>query len=270
MPDLRPIPLPYYGGKSPDGRAKGAGPWIASLLPWRFMSTYCEPFGGMFGVGFARKPTQTEIWNDLNDRLANYWRVWQEQPDELIWRVTNSVASRSLFEQDLARLDTGTALERAAALHRVVGQGVRHSDQSRHWKCHYKPGSSNTSNWTSARANAVAERMRRVQIECRPAVEILAKTAPYEEAVIYIDPPYPTADTSAYRHAEIDLDELAAAMWVQKGLVAVSGYRDEWDHLGWHKTTLDVHTSAVGANELPRTEVLWSNRPLGMAQAVLL
>ena len=58
---------------------------------------------------------------------------------------------------------------------------------------------------------------------------------------------------------------------LQRSLAAspVSGYGDEWDALGWHRSELqDCHRPIgvhSGAPASPRCEVLWTNFPPGGA-----
>ena len=54
-----------------------------------------------------------------------------------------------------------------------------------------------------------------------------------EYAVIYCDPPYPSANTTPYRYGEVDPAVYIPVLQAQKGAVAVSGYREEWSGLGW-------------------------------------
>ena len=75
-------PTNYYGGK-----ARLAG-WIASLLPAH--RTYVEPFCGSAAVLFAKRPSPTEILNDLDGAVVNFFRVLRERPagavaTEVLW-----------------------------------------------------------------------------------------------------------------------------------------------------------------------------------------
>ena len=74
-------------------------------------------------------------------------------------------------------------------------------------------------------------------------------------------PPYPTATTTPYLHSEVDKGALTDALTRQRGFVAVSGYGDEWEHLGWRREVmLSNRTNIKGARGEARTEVLWLNR----------
>ena len=54
--------------------------------------------------------------------------------------------------------------------------------------------------------------------------------------MVYVDPPYDNTigTEGAYRHG-VDRDALLDVLRVQRGRVAISGYGDEWDALGWER-----------------------------------
>ena len=57
-----------------------------------------------------------------------------------------------------------------------------------------------------------------------------------------------------------DWDALTEALLAQRGRVAVSGYGDEWDHLGWqrHERTGHMRDHRPGSYTV-RTEVVWTS-----------
>jgi len=67
----------YFGGKSTHAGSRGTGRQIAGLLPWWRTQLYCEPFFGMGGIYFGRRPTTSEHVNDLNGRIAIFLE-WPE------------------------------------------------------------------------------------------------------------------------------------------------------------------------------------------------
>ena len=110
----------------------------------------------------------------------------------------------------------------------------------------------------------IAERLLRVQIENRAALELIAL---YDASttLFYCDPPYPhesRGDSKAYGF-EMSGDEhraFAAALRVIKGRAAVSGYRCElYDELfkGWRRK--EAPEKNCHSIKKPRQEVLWMN-----------
>ena len=251
--------LPYYGGKNPRA-GRSSGVWIAGLLPHRRL--YCEPFGGMFSVGLIRGPSFVEIYNDADQRVVAWWRAVREQPAEFGRRVEATPMSRVEYLAALKRLDDPDPMRRALAVHVMLEQGMARGLGARSgWSCQYK-GNRRVLAMGADRVARLADRMRGVQLECRDACEILERTAGVDNAVVYVDPPYPGADVTAYGVTDVDYDRLAAALLAQRGVCAVSGIGDNWDRLGWHRHEHAVRLGmrAGGADDRRlRTEVLWIN-----------
>ena len=258
MNDL-PKTMGYYGGKAYGGKAE----WIIGLLPAPHKTQlYAEPFGGMAGVLMARQPAGCEIVNDLNGRIINWWQVVRDAPDEFAALVEFTPHSRTAFERAISDMDDPALppIRRALAFHIVVTQNIRSTDNAKHssdWRISYRRFKS--AEWTAQRIFALARRMRRVQLECKPAVDFMARIADNADAVVYVDPPYQSADVSPY--AVTARGGLTEALRAQRGFVAVSGYGDEWEHLGWHRYEMSASRMNIGkAAGEARTEVLWLNR----------
>lgn len=113
----------------------------------------------------------------------------------------------------------------------------------------------------------IIERLRRVQIVCRDAVEVIQKwDSP--TSLHYCDPPYmleTRASKSVYA-CEMNDEEhrkLAATLLNCQGKVILSGYSspmyDELFH-GWHKVSFDLpNNAASGSTKSRKQEVLWMN-----------
>jgi DNA adenine methylase len=129
----------------------------------------------------------------------------------------------------------------------------------------------NVNGWLSSieMLQETSERLLRVQILCRPAVEVI-QYFDNADALIYCDPPYVHSTrskgaTSIYAHEMTDVDhrELARVLRQCKARVALSGYRSGlyselfWD---WRRVEFDMPNHAAGGKEKGReTEVLWMN-----------
>lgn len=265
--------LPYYGGKHPRTRR---GKWIAALLgPPAPRSSYIEPFAGMLGVLLARPPAKVELANDVNGWIVAWWRAVRDCPEEFARLLAATPCSRALFDEAvetvLAGARSGDLLRDALTIHICIDQGMRHGPNPSRgsWAPCFSGavGSVPSLRWQRERLAALAARMRGVQLECRDACAILERARRAADALIYADPPYRSADCSPYGAAagRLDWGRLAELLAAQKGRVAVSGYGDEWDSLGWHRSELaDFHRPIgvhAGAPHSPRREVLWTNFP---------
>lgn len=100
--------------------------------------------------------------------------------------------------------------------------------------------------------------MRNVQVLHRDALSILERLAAVDTASIYCDPPYRATENDPYA-VDVDRDRLRSLLLEQKGAVAISGYGDEWDSLGWSKWEFSVLFSASNGESSARAHSVWLN-----------
>ncbi len=88
-------PIPWFGGKGPHVHR------IVPLLPK--MHTYVEPFGGAANILLNRAPAPVEVYNDVDGRLVNLFRVLRdpEQAAELKRLVDLTLHSRQEFSRPM-------------------------------------------------------------------------------------------------------------------------------------------------------------------------
>ena len=106
-----------------------------------------------------------------------------------------------------------------------------------------------------------AERLRGVQIECRPAVELMQRFN-YPNVLVYLDPPYvfSTRNGKQYRYEMDDAaqNELLDASLSHRGPVLISGYENGLynDRLkGWHREEITCYSQVC----TKKREILWMN-----------
>ena len=106
-----------------------------------------------------------------------------------------------------------------------------------------------------------AERLRGVQIENKPAVDLMQRFN-YKNVLIYLDPPYVLSARHGkqYRCEMDDKDhaKLLETAKAHKGPVLISGYESDMynDYLhNWTKESFNSQAEHAG----PRTEVVWMN-----------
>ena len=247
--------MAYYGGK------QHLAGWINSRLPRR--EAYCEPFAGMLSVLLARPPSKVEIANDLDGNLVNWWTVVREDPEGLRELLDWTPHSRSVWRdaRERVRAGGGSRLRRAWAYHIAMGQSFGGTPRTSRmgWVCGYKGGTHNGWRFPRERFAELAARLRDVQLECRPAEEVLEGTLGCESMVVYCDPPYHTTDRR-YANNTVEVEVVAALLREHKGEVAISGYDAEWDCLGWERSECDTTSAVVrGRGESTRRNVLWTN-----------
>lgn len=113
-----------------------------------------------------------------------------------------------------------------------------------------------------------AERLAGVSLECRDALDVIDEYGRHEDVLLYCDPPYLAGTRSRnYRRemgGEREHRALATLLKTCRAHVMLSGYPSPlYDDLyaGWFRHDLAAWTGNASAGG--RTEVVWSNRPLG-------
>jgi len=175
-------PLSYIGGK------RALAKQIIAIFPEH--TTYVETFAGGAQVFFRKQPSKVEVLNDLDREIVNFYRVCQQHYEELIRYLRFTLVSRAWFEllqaTDPAML---TDIQRAARylyLSKNCYAGlVRHQNYG--WRVAQPP--SFNSERLPATIEETHQRLARVQIECLPYEDVLAR---YDRpaTLFYLDPPY--------------------------------------------------------------------------------
>lgn len=271
-------PFPWYGGKA------NHLDFILPRLPDQ--SIYVEPFGGSGAVLFSREPAAVETFNDLDRDVVTFFRVLRERPDELLPRIEATPYSREEYRVAAAAAgnDSLPDLERARLFYVRAAQvysGLAQYATEGRWS--YSTGSScrGMSNAVSAwwsnvdGLDAIVDRLKRVQLECKPAVDVIGRYD-HDDALIYCDPPYPMEargeagkgynDPVAYGNEldEEDHRELAETLRECDAKVAVSSYPNGlYDDLfdGWYRTVAEAKKlrTKSGQDLKERTEALYTN-----------
>jgi DNA adenine methylase len=275
-------PLKWHGGKSylarrilalmpprakrPNAPAAGDPGWVH----------YVEPYFGGGAVLLANDPTGiSEVANDLDGRLVNFWRVLQ-RPDlfKQFQRVVSAVPFSEAEWRDAGdRLDDPDPVQRAVAFFVRCRQSLagRMDGFAPLSRTRTRRGmSEQASAWLGAVEGlpAVHARLSAVVIYNRPALDVIrAEDTP--RTLFYLDPPYlheTRASTDTYglhEMSEADHRELLAALKGCRGKVMLSGYRsDLYDNAlsGWVRHDFDIANHAAGGeNKRRMCECLWCN-----------
>lgn len=245
------------------GAKWGMAKQIVSMMPPH--RSYLEPFFGSGAVLFNKPPSAIETVNDIDGDITNFFKVLRERPEELAEAISLTPYSRDVFND--AHENRGTeSFDRAYrfAIRSRMGHGFKTYQKTGFKIDVYARERSycvNCWNTMPERIFEAAARLKGVQIENRPALELIRKFN-YDNVLIYADPPYllNTRGGKQYKHEmnEQDHIELLAALKAHKGPVIISGYpSDMYDcelH-SWNK----VHKRSYNQNSDARTEVLWFN-----------
>jgi len=263
-------PLAYFGGKT------NLADRIVSLLPAHLH--YVEPYGGSLAVLLAKRRTKMETVNDLDAELMTFWRVLRDRPGDLarVCALTPHSRAEYIASRDRDGVDELETARRVWVL-LSQGRGMTLRTGANGWRHYVYPAGSSIGmpGYLDAyveRMAAVAERLHAVSLESMPALDLIGKYGSDPNVLLYVDPPYlgTTRDhRNNYRHemkGDDDHRALAAAVHAARAAVVVSGYpSDLYDrelYPGWDRVTLAAFANNSSAVR-ERTEVLWSNRPLG-------
>lgn len=248
---------------------------------------YVEPYAGGLSVLLAKNPDGvSEVANDLNKHVANFWAVLRSgralnkmhlylhsQPfSEVDWKANKELVDSILWEGVNPTSDDDANLLRATAFFICCRQSLAGRMES------FAPLSRSrtrrgmneqASAWLSAIEGLpeVHERLKRVVILNRPAIKVIA-SEDSPTTLLYCDPPYlheTRTATDVYDH-EMKLEDhrdLLASLTRCKGKVMLSGYRSTlYDEVlrGWQRHDFDLpNNSAGGETKRRMTECVWCN-----------
>jgi DNA adenine methylase len=262
----RRIVFGWYGGKF------GHLEWLLPLLPKAHH--YCEPFSGSGAVLLNQEPSPVETYNDIDGDVVNFFRVLRDRHEELIRSIALTPFSREEFHLAINGSVQGVSdLERARRFYiraRQARTGLAQTATLGRWancKNTSRAGMSGAvSRWLGGvnALNDIAHRLLRVQIENRPAIDII-RLYDDEKTLFYCDPPYmheTRGDSKAYGFEMTNEQhwELAETLQQSKGMVAISGYRcdamDTW-YKEWRR--FDARAKPIHSTKQMRQESLWMN-----------
>lgn len=258
----------WYGGKT------SQLDWLLPMLPKCFH--YIEPFGGSAAVLLNRERSPIETYNDIKGDVCNFFRVLRDQPDELVQLLWLSPVSREDFFISLYDTEEVSDLERARRFFVRTNQahngGGLKNNQWAHAinASHY--GMSAVASKMFGKVEGlkeVAERLLTVQIENRPALDLIKK---YDtvNSFFYCDPPYVPSTRVSQGAYEFDMsidDHIALAETLNgiQGQAAVSGYDCDTMNKMYHGPKWRKYYArerGIGSAKKigeKRREVLWVN-----------
>lgn len=268
-------PLKWHGGK------QYLASRIIAMMPVH--KHYVEPYAGGLSVLLAKEPEGvSEVVNDLNDQLTNFWRVMAE-PHR--FREFKRIIDATPFSEPHYAVAQATLLayERQAMLCQATAAAAffivcRQSLAGRMKS--FAPLSRNrirrgmneqASAWLTCIDGlpAVHDRLRRVVILHGHAIKVIEQQDG-PETLFYLDPPYmPVTRTSPKVYAcEMTRRQhvkLLRCLLAIKGKFILSGYDNRLyraaERMGkWHRREFDLPNNAAGGETKRRmTEVVWCN-----------
>lgn len=260
------IAFGWYGGKYSHLS------WLLPLLPEA--GHYCEPFGGSAAVLINRLPAPVETYNDIDGDVVNFFRVLRDEKDALVNAIALTPFSREEFVKAIEQPNGNLSdLERARRFYiraRQTRTGLAQTASPGRWatcrNTSRRGMGGAVSRWLGSPYELVeiAARLIRVQIDNRPAIDVI-RAYDSDETLFYCDPPYPhesRGDSNAYGFEMSDEEhqELAYLLHSVRGKVAVSGYSCPlMDQLYGDWVRHDAPARVCHSVKTVRQEALWTN-----------
>lgn len=237
---------------------------IINLFPEHH--SYLEPFFGSGAVLFNKPRSNIETVNDLDGNVVNLFEWIRKDPERLAHEIYYTPYARQIYEDAFSAVPED-GLEKAVNFYiRLnMGHGFRTNGEKVGWKndVQGREKAYAAQDWVHLPDKIIqaAERLRGVQIENKPALDVIQRFN-YKNVLIYCDPPYmlETRHGKQYRYEMDDADheKLLSALLVHKGPVLISGYDTELyqDMLsGWTRYENAAYSQVCSK----KTEILWAN-----------
>jgi DNA adenine methylase len=257
---------------------------LLSLIP-QGGQPYCEPYAGSLAVLLARKPAPSEIVNDADHTLVNFYKVIQDKQTfkQLYRLLAQTPYSRAEFVRAMEVLKqhisnhmpnqlSTPSVELAWAFFVFYNQRMP-------GRFHFAP-----TNWAVSKTSVstvsfqrfikrlpqLRQRLKGVHFDCMDALSFI-KRWDSPATVMYIDPPY--VDLGHYYLPSTDIEhhqQLVHTVLPCKSAIVISGYdHPVYDKLvehGWHKIQFQTithmsNTKGEGQRKLKlqRVECVWRN-----------
>jgi len=263
-------PIAWYGGKY------YLAEWIIGHFPEH--RVYVEPFGGMANVLLKKRPSEVEVFNDLDGRVVNFFRVLRDPAKlgELQLQLELTPYSRQEFGDLCDSPEPAADVDRAwwfFARCRQARGGIGMSAITKNaWATSTRTRRQMpepVSKYLAALDGLadVADRFRRVVVEHQPALTLIPK---YDspDVLFYCDPPYPggtrhggKAATFGVEMTDRDHEGLLGALRACRGRVLLSGYDCPlYNRLlhDWQRAEKATHVQFSNSGG-DRREILWQN-----------
>lgn len=244
--------------------------WIISFFPEHH--SYLEAFFGSGAVLFNKPRSNIETVNDLDGNVVNLFEWIKKDPERLAHEIYYTPYARQVCEEAFAAVPEdsfGKAVNFYIKLN--MGRGFRTTGERVGWKndVQGREKAYAKQDWCNLpeKIMQAAERLRGVQIENRPAVELIERFN-NKKVLIYLDPPYmpEVRHGKQYKHEIFDRNshaQLLETAKAHKGPVMISGYETDLynDMLrDWYREETTCYSQVCSKKK----EVLWMNfQPAG-------
>lgn len=238
--------------------------WIIQFFPPHH--SYLEPFFGSGAVLFNKSRSNIETVNDLDGNVANLFEWIKKDPERLAKEIYYTPYARQVYEEAFNRIEKNSLYKAVNFYIRCqMGHGFRTNGEKVGWKndIQGREYAYAAKDWAELpeRILAAGERLRGVQIENRPAVEVIQRFD-YPNVLIYADPPYILSARHGKQYKEemsdADHEKLLDTLLNHKGPALISGYDTPMYNAllkDWHRE----ETVSITQSGTRKREILWMN-----------
>lgn len=238
--------------------------WIIDFFPEHH--SYLEPFLGSGAILFNKPRSNIETVNDLDGNVVNLFEWIKKDPERLAHEIYWTPYARQVYENTFVSASTDSLQKAVNFYIRLnMGHGFRTTGEKVGWKndVQGREKAYAAQGWCNLPEKIIqaAERLRGVQIENKPAVELIQRFN-FPKVLIYVDPPYvlSTRHGKQYLCEMIDSEQiiLLEVLLAHKGPVIISGYdNDIYNDMlrGWHKEETTCYSQVCSK----KREILWMN-----------
>jgi len=238
--------------------------WIIDFFPEHH--SYLEPFFGSGAVLFSKPRSNIETVNDLDGNVVNLFEWIKRDPERLAYEIYWTPYARQVYEDAFAAVPEDSLQKAVNFYIRLnMGHGFRITGEKVGWKndVQGRERAYAATDWCNLPEKIIqaAERLRGVQIENRPAVELIQRFN-FPNVLIYLDPPYvlSTRCRKQYRYEMDDKDhnDLLDVSLAHKGPLILSGYDNDLYNSRlkeWHREETSCYSQIGNKTK----EVLWMN-----------
>lgn len=258
-------PISYYGGK------QNLTTKILSLIPPH--KIYTEAFFGGGAIFFAKEPVESEVINDTNGMVVNFYEVVKTNFEALKLRIESTLFARDSYTLAWVAYRLPTVhfgkVFRAWAFYVATNMGF--SNKIGSWG--YDKYGKRVKAFLNKKMRfdeSIPKRLAGVQVENNDARQvILSRDTP--DTLHYVDPPYIDSNQGHYGgYTKEDYRKLLDTLSTLKGKFILSSYPSEIlneyiEKCGWISESLDKPLSASKYSNKPRkrkTEVITRNYTL--------
>jgi len=255
-------PISYYGGKL------NMLKHILPLIPNH--EIYTEAFFGGGAVFFAKKPAKSEVINDTNNMVVNFYEVVKFDFENLKAKIEATPFSRASYTvaHTIYRMPhLFNKLQQAWAFY--IGTNMGFSCQIGSWGYDkYGKRVKAFRNKKIAFDKEIFKRLENTQIENNDACKVI-NSRDADDAFHYVDPPYIDVHQGHYEgYTRDDYINLLKTLAEVKGKFLLSSYPSDLLDLytkefGWYTKSFEKPLSAskgkVGEKRKRKIEVLTSN-----------